>query len=199
MKALCTKLALALFLPLAAAPAASLAQVGAAEIAEVRNYRLTMDKVNTMAKIYESASAAVDKTPKGRSLLAKEKEREALKDKRGAADQRRREQLDEEIEKLKEAIDEEFNRNAGGDSIADMTRAVERSPILSAAVRSAGMQAREFTVLQLALLNAVIGLEMQKSGQPLPKDVSPENVRFVQKNQAALQKLESRGKPAGER
>lgn len=183
---------------LLAVPTAALAQLKG-DAAEIRNYRLTMDKVRALVGVYEKASEQMKKDPKRRELAAKEKELEALTNKENptAADERRMEKLGQEIEALESALD----GDDGGGSLTDMARSIERNPALASAVRSAGFKPREFAVAQLALFQAMFAHGLQKSGhlKELPKEVSPENVRFVAQHEAELEKLTAKHKQRDER
>jgi hypothetical protein len=183
---------------LLALPAAALAQLKG-DAAEIRNYRLTMDKVRALVGVYEKVGEQAKKDPKRRELAAKEKELDALTNKENptAADERRMEKLGQEIEALESALD----GDADGGSLTDMARSIERNPTLASAVRSAGFKPREFAVAQLALFQAMFTHGLQKSGhlKELPKEVSPENVRFVAQHEVELEKLTARHKQRDER
>lgn len=184
---------------LLAIPATAPAQVKG-DAAEIRNYRLTMDKVRALVGVYEKAGEQMKKDPKRRELAAKEKQLEALmaKEEPTEADDRRIEKLEQEIEALERALDGDDD---GGGSLTEMARGIERNPPLASAVRSAGLKPREFAVLQLALFQAMFAHGLQKSGhlKELPKEVSPENVRFVAQHEAELAKLTAKHKQRDER
>lgn len=178
---------------LLAIPAAALAQLKG-DALEIRNYRLTMDKVRAFSRVYEKVGEQMAKDPKRRELAAKEKQLEALmaKEEPTEADDRRMEKLQQEIEALEHALDGDDDSG----SLADIARSIERNPVMASAVRSAGFKPREFAVLQLALVQAIFAHGLQKSGhlKELPKEVSPENVRFVAQHEAELAKLTGKQK-----
>lgn len=78
----------------------------------------------------------------------------------------------------------------GPGSVADrMLANVQNDPTLRAAVAEAGLDPREATLLTLALTNASLGMQLETMGEPLPEEVSPEQVAFVKAHRAELERM----------
>jgi hypothetical protein len=73
-------------------------------------------------------------------------------------------------------------------TLGDMARRIEREPDLADAIRAAGLTTREYSLLTLSYFNAVFALNMKKDGtiKELPPDILPENIAFIQANEAEL-------------
>lgn len=186
-----------------AAPSAALAKGDDGDVAEIRQFRLSMQKVNALVAVYEAVGAEQQNDPKQRALKARRAELESLRGKEEwtDADERRIEQLEREVEEAEEAQDAELGFMEGDASLSDMARRIERSPVVSRAVRSAGLTPREFAVAHAAFFQASMAHGFQKAGalKQLPKEVSPENVRFVAQHEAEINAISARLKASGGR
>lgn len=158
-----------------------------ADARELQTYRLTMPKVRQMNEAYLAYFKALQSDPQ---FLALQKAREELrslehKETLTAADERRIEQLESQIERAEDvaAID------AGeSQSLEEVVRAIEAQPGFAKAIRSAGLDAREFAKIQLSLFQAMFAHGFMKSGsvKELPKEVPAENVAFVREHEGEL-------------
>jgi len=86
-------------------------------------------------------------------------------------------------------------RNAGNSnaSIDDMVRNVEREPVMTAAVRDAGLSAREYIMITMALMQSSMAAGAQKMRPTDDADslaramkANPANVKFLRDNEAEL-------------
>ena len=84
------------------------------------------------------------------------------------------------------------------DSLDDMVRRYEASPTMAAALREAGMSAREFAVMTMSIVQsgmaaAVLQMRPEANQDSLMREmkVNPANVRFMRENEAALQQKQA--------
>ena len=84
------------------------------------------------------------------------------------------------------------------DSIDDTVRKLEGNATMAAALRDAGMSAREFTVLTAAIMQsgmaaAVLQMRPEANQDSLMREmkVNPANVRFLRENEATLQRKQA--------
>ncbi len=177
----------AFLVAIAAAPAAAQASSSAADTREVLAYRLTMPKLNQLNQAMADVQRQREADPAYQRLQGKRRELAALgeKDELSEAEQERMERLEEEIAEAEQA---EEGPDEADQSLAGMSRRMERDPRIAGALRRASLAPREAATMQIALLQAVLVAGLLESGhlKEIPKDASPENVRFVQANQAAI-------------
>lgn len=177
----------AFLVAIAAAPAAAQASSSAADTREVLAYRLTMPKLNQLNQAMADLQRQREADPAHQRLQGKRRELAALgeKDELSEAEQERMERLEEEIAEAEQA---EEGPDEADQSLAGMSRRMERDPRIAGALRRASLAPREAATMQIALLQAVLVAGLLESGhlKEIPKDASPENVRFVQANQAAI-------------
>jgi hypothetical protein len=161
------------------------------DVTELRAYRLTMPKVKQMVAATLAYAQAQARDPRVQARRQREKELSALEAKSAArlteADQKRLEELRAKLE----AEDAEAARNGDHQepkTLSDMARRIEREPDLANAIRSAGLTTREYSLLTLSFFNAMFAHGMKKSGtiKELPADLLPENIAFIQSNEAEL-------------
>lgn len=165
---------------LSGALAASVPQ--SADDRELAQYRLTTEilaKVEAVAKAFEANLA---KTPKAKKLLDAQRELAELdkKETLTPAEQKRAYELQSILDDEPEAPGIE------GGSLSEISAQLMRIPAMAAALKSAGMPAREMakytvTVIQAAMADA--------TGQAVPPGAAGDNVRFVKANQAAIERL----------
>lgn len=143
----------------AAAPSAS-TQSGDEQLADIADYKLTMDKYDKYIAAQRNIAL------KGKNLSAAEKE----------AFQKR--------------------ANARGDansSLDDMVRNIESEPLMNSAVREAGLSAREFTMITMAMMQTAMAASVAKMRPNDNQDsliremkANPDNVKFWQANEAEI-------------
>jgi len=161
------------------------------DVQELRAYRLTMPKVKQMAAATLAYAQAQSRDPRVQARRQREKELTALEAKSAArltdADQKRLEELRAKLE----AEDAEAARNGDDQepkTLGDMARRIDREPDLANAIRSVGLTTREYSLLTLSFFNAMFAHGMKKAGtiKELPSDILPENIAFIQSNEAEL-------------
>jgi multidrug efflux pump subunit AcrB len=164
------------------------------DVQELRSYRLTMPKVREMAVATLAYAQAQSRDPKVQARRQREKELTALEAKSEArltaAEQKRREELRAKLE----AEDAEAERRGDDEepkTLSDMARRIEREPDLANAIRSAGLTTREYSLVTLSFFNAMFAHGMKKAGtiKEIPADILPENIAFIQSNEAELNSL----------
>jgi hypothetical protein len=161
------------------------------DVQELRAYRLTMPKVKQMAAATLAYAQAQSRDPRVQARRQREKELTALEAKSAArltdADQKRLEELRAKLE----AEDAEAARNGDDQepkTLGDMARRIDREPDLANAIRSVGLTTREYSLLTLSFFNAMFAHGMKNAGtiKELPSDILPENIAFIQSNEAEL-------------
>jgi hypothetical protein len=175
---------------LALAAGANAAAAQDADAKELLAYRLTKENLDRYATVMKTLFVEVKKDPRFAEMgkLQAELDRLTDKDNPTAADERRMEELEARIEQLEEATD--FGMNAG--SLAEMEARIRKDPAISAAVKAGGMAPREYAKFTLVLFQASMAVGMQRAGllKELPKDIAPENVRFVEQHEKELEALQ---------
>lgn len=164
-----------------------------ADAKELASYRLTMDAVNKMAVAMRAAAEEAKKDPKYQELGRIQTEVETLKKKEEPSDaeQARIEELSTKQEQLEKELEGPGLFN-DANTLDEMERAVRNEPRLNAALAKAGMPPREFAKFTFAMIGASFAAGAQKAGmlKELPKEVNPENVKFVLDHEAELQRLQ---------
>jgi hypothetical protein len=174
------------------APALASAQtpVAAADLREVQAYRLSMPKLKQLEQAYTDLAEA---DPRAQAKSRARKELVALQEKEQPteADEARIAKLEAELEELEESEDA-FSLE-GTRTIEEMVRRIESHPRFASAVKRAGLAPRELVTMQLSLLQTMFAYGFLKAGtiKELPKDVSAENVKFVEQHEAEIQALTS--------
>ena len=84
------------------------------------------------------------------------------------------------------------------ESLNAMTAKIERMPAARKAIESAGLTARQYAVITMALIQASMAQFAVEQGADPAKvardaSVNPANIRFVKENKAELEKLKSPG------
>jgi len=158
-------------------------------------YKLTMPTVRKAAAAIKRFNDIAAKDPKAQELAKIEAEIEALnqKDELTEADEARLEKLRARGEALEREIDAE-NGPDNADTIADLEKRIAARPEARAALAAEGLTAREFAMTFMALLQAamVVGFSQGKVDMAkLPPGINPENIRFVQENEAELKQLQA--------
>jgi hypothetical protein len=164
------------------------------DVQELRQYQLTMPKVKQMAAATLAYAQAQLRDPRIQARRQREKELTALEAKSvarlAAAERKRREELRAKLE----AEDAEAARrgdNVEPKTLSDMARRIEREPDLANAIRTAGLTTREYSLLTLTFFNAMFAQDMKNAGtiKELPPDILPENIAFIQANEAELNQI----------
>lgn len=179
-----------LLMALAPAPAAAQGGTDAADTREVQAYRLSMPKLTLLNQAIEDALRQRESDPAYKGLRSKKQELARLGEKENPtdADQERMAELEEEIREAEEAAD---GPEDADQSLSGMARRMAADPIVSGALRRAGLAPREAATMQLALIQVALAVGMKEAGhiKEIPKDVNPDNVRFYQANRAAIEAL----------
>jgi hypothetical protein len=163
------------------------------DVQELRAYQLTMPKVRQMTAATLAYAQAQSRDPRAQARRQREKELmalEAISRNLTEAEQKRVEELRAKLE----AEDAEAARRGDDQepkTLGDMARRIDREPDLANAIRSAGLTTREYSLLTLSFFNAMFAHGMKKAGtiKELPTDILPENVAFIQANEAELNQI----------
>ena len=163
------------------------------DVQELRTYQLTMPKVRQMTAATLAYAQAQSRDPRAQARRQREKELtalEAISRNLTEAEQKRLEELRAKLE----AEDAEAARRGDDQepkTLGDMARRIDREPDLANAIRSAGLTTREYSLLTLSFFNAMFAHGMKKAGtiKELPADILPENVAFIQANEAELNQI----------
>jgi len=174
------------------APAAQDPQLAAADAKELASYRLTMETVKKVQTATRAMITELRNDPKFQRQLKVEAEIEALrkKDELTEAEQQRLLALEEEKEQLEESTD----LNLGSaTSLDEMEASLKRSPVVANALAQARLAPREYGTFIMAMIQASMASGFKKSGmiKELPKDVNPENVKFVEEHEAELKAMQA--------
>lgn len=148
---------------------------------EMAQYRLTTEilaKVEAVAKAYEAHLA---KDPKSKKRLEAQRELAELDKKENLtpAEQKRAHELQTIVD------DQPEEPGIEGGSLSEMTAQLTKMPGMAAALKSAGMTAREMAKYAVTVLQASIAGAMGQT----PSGVAGENVKFVIANQAAIERI----------
>jgi hypothetical protein len=178
------------------APAA-LAQRSASQSdeAEIKVYRLTMDKMRKFAAASEAMAKAAETDPRLKAIDALEKEIAALekKDQLSAAEEKRLDDLRTKLEAEEAKLMPADTDNAP--SLDAMAKRIESVPALANAIRGAGLTPREYSLMSLVTIQAVMAHGFMKSsgGKELPRELAAtmlaDNVKFVADNEAEITRL----------
>lgn len=177
---------------LAWAPAAAARGQADADTREIAAYRLSMEGVHKVAAATRAMAAELRKDPRYQEAAKVSAEIKALekKDETTEAEDARLEQLKARKAALADALTGPSIGDA--DSLSGMEARIRQLPPLMAGLRSANLTPREYATFLLASLQAgmVAGLKKQGLVKEVPKEVSAENVRFMEEHEAELQALQ---------
>jgi hypothetical protein len=187
-----TRLALTtLLMAILTAPLVAQANSSSADLREVQAYRLSMPKLTQLNQAMADWRRQAGASPGQAQLESKRKELAALseKDRPTAAERKRMDQLEAEIDEAERAEDDE--PDAKDQSLSDLAARMAADPRVAGALKRAGLAPREAATMQLALFQAGFTAAMLESGtiKQIPKDVNAENVKFYQANRAAIEAL----------
>lgn len=177
-------------LALAAQPSATTA----ADVAEVKSYRLTETNLKQFIAATRNILAASQNDPRYQKLAALQTERKALeaKDDPSDAEIERMETLDAEIEQAEEALP---SMEGHDESLSEMEAAMRKEPALMKALTQAGMTPREYATFSVAFAQASLVYGMQKAGmiKQLSKEleamVNMDNVKFIEQHEDQIKAL----------
>jgi hypothetical protein len=81
--------------------------------------------------------------------------------------------------------------NVIGKSLTDIERAIEKEPLVTNALKPAGISAREYAKFMVVFFQTSMLQNMLKSGavKEAPATANPDNLRFVEANQAEVNAL----------
>lgn len=170
-----------------------------ADTQEIAAYRLSMDTVNKVAAATRVMAAELKKDPRFQDAAKVDAEIKAIekKDETTEADDARLEKLKARREELSDALGGLSMGNA--DSLTAMEAQFRTVPPLMAGLRAANLTPREYAKFMLAALQAgmVAGLKKQGMIKEIPKDVSAENVKFMEEHEAELKALQKEWEALG--
>ena len=165
-----------------------------ADLKEIANYKLTMETVEKVKVATRAMIAEIKKDPTYQRLLKLEAEIETLekKDDRTEAEDAKLAALNEEKEKLESASDGPLSLGQAN-SLSEMEANIRKSPPIANALQSAGMSPREYSTFMMAMIQASMVAGFKKAGmmKELPKDVNPDNVKFVEEHEAELKAMQA--------
>ena len=165
-----------------------------ADLKEIANYKLTMETVEKVKVATRAMIAEIKKDPKYQQLLKLEAEIDALekKDDRTEAEDAKLAALNEEKEKLESASDGPLSLGQAN-SLSEMEANIRKSPPIANALQSAGMSPREYSTFMMAMIQASMVAGFKKAGmmKELPKEVNPENVKFIEEHEAELKAMQA--------
>jgi hypothetical protein len=169
-----------------------------ADAKELLAYRLTKENLDRYAATMKALFVEVKKDPRFAEMgkIQAEIERISDKDELTAADEKRLDELEARLEKLEEATDLAINER----SLSGMEARIRTDPALSAAVKAGGMAPRDYAKFTIVLFQASMVVGMQRAGllKEMPKDIAPENIRFVEQHEKELEAIQRQLEALGE-
>jgi len=166
------------------------------DAAELSAYRLSSATLNKVTAAIHAFVQAMQNDPKFKSVIAAQRELDALEDKdpRTPAEDRRMEVLQKQVddaEKQMEALGGSDDKAA--ETIADMAQTLGKIPHISEALGSAGLTMHEFALFEMSMLQAGFAAGLKKAGllKQMPPGVPPENVQFVIDHEAEIQRIQT--------
>ena len=165
-----------------------------ADLKEIAKYKLTMETVEKVKVATRAMIAEIKKDPKYQQLMKLEAEIDALekKDPRTEAEDEKLAALNDEKEKLEASADGPLSLGQAN-SLSEMEANIRKSPPIANALQSAGMSPREYATFMMAMIQASMVAGFKKAGmmKELPKDVNPENVKFIEEHEAELKAMQA--------
>ena len=190
-----TPLALTILLvSLASVPAAAQAAADA-DTREVQAYRLTLPKLKQLNAAMADLRRQREADPAYQQVLKKKQELAVLSEKEAPtdSDQERMDQLEAELREAEET--EDAPEDTEDKSLTAMAQRMAADPRIAGALKRAGLAPREAATMQLAFIQVAFAVGLLESGtiKEMPKDVNPENVKFLQANRAEIKALTALG------
>ncbi len=165
-----------------------------ADMKEVAKYKLSMEAVDKVKVATRAMIAEIIKDPKYQQLIKLEAEIDALekKDDRTEAEDEKLATLNEQKDKLENEADSPLSFGQAN-SLAEMEANIRKTPAIANALQSAGMSPREYATFMMAMIQASMVAGFKKAGmiKELPKDVNPENVKFIEEHEAELKAMQA--------
>ena len=191
-----TPLALTILLiSLAPVPAAAQATANA-DTREVQAYRLTLPKLKQLNAAMADLHRQREAEPGYQQLLKKKKELAVLREKEDPTDSdgERMDRLEAEIREAEEA--EDGSEDTKDQSLTTMAQRMAADPGIAGALKRAGLAPREAATMQLAFFQGAFAVGLLEAGtiKEIPKDVNPDNVKFLQANRAEIKALTALGR-----
>jgi len=170
--------ALSMLLPVHAGAQVRRAPQPDPDMAELAAYRLTTGTLQKVTVAMQAFSRALESDAKYKAIGAAQQELDALQQKASstAADERRMQALEQQLEQMSREMDAGDAQN-----LAEMERKIAAMPHMSEALATAGLSAREYALFTLSMMQSGFAAGLKKTGQlrQLPPGVSMENVQFV--------------------
>src|SRR5262245_54064296 len=148
------------------------------DAAELAAYRLNVETLQKVSVAMRTFQHALERDPKYAGYVEAQKELQALQEKQPptAADQRRMQALEQQLEQMSAELD-------AGDAptLTDMEHKVAAMPHMAEALAAAGLPAREYAKFTLTMIQAGFVAGMKKAGQlrQAPPGVAMTNVQFM--------------------
>jgi hypothetical protein len=184
-----------LLLSIAAPPVAAQAGTADADTREVQAYRLTLPKLKQLNAAMADLNRQRDADPASQQLSKKKKELAALSEKEDPtdSDRARMDRLESEIRDAEEADD---GPEDSKESLTTMAQRMGADPRIAGALKRAGLAPREAATMQLAFFQVAFAVGLLESGtiKEIPKEMNPDNIRFLQANRAEIKALTALGK-----
>ena len=170
----------------AAAPAAAQNDPDTKELVA---YRLTMDGIKKLNVAMRSVYDEMKSDPRVLEMKKLEAEAKVLSEKEELteAEEARLAAMMQKKEELEDAVG--GGMNIGNEkTLSDMEAKVKQSPVMMRALSKAGLTPREYAKMTMSMLTSAMYAGMQKAGllKELPKEASPENVKFILDHEAEL-------------
>ncbi len=180
---LVTLSALAVLLPSPLAAQAS----AAADLKEIQAYQLTVPAFKQVMVATRNMVAAMETDPRYQRITKLEAELKGLEDKDQptAAESERIEKIVTEMDGIRSSM----NIMGNDKSLSEIEAAAAKEPLVANALKSAGISARDYAKFMGAFFQSAVIQGMQKSGalKQIPKDVNPENLKFVDEHGAEFE------------
>lgn len=158
-----------------------------ADLAEISAYKLSLPVMKQVAAATRALIAGAKNDPRFQRIEKMKAELETMagKEEPSAAEQEKMLKMGEEIE----ALEQSANLFSGNKSLNEIDAAAKRDPLLSGALQSAGISAREYAKFIGALLQAAMIHGFQKAGtiKELPKEANLDNIKFVEQHASELE------------
>jgi len=162
------------------------------DMRELATYTLTMDTLTRLNQSLLEIVTEMKRDPKVQDLQKVEADIETLKKKEEPteADEKRMEELEAKHTALEAQIPNPLSLD-NANSLADQAAHIQKYPFAVAALRHNNLTPREYSKAFLALLQASLAAQLQKSGvKQIPEGTNPANVKFVIDHEAELQKMQ---------
>jgi hypothetical protein len=160
-----------------------------ADAKELAGYRLTKEGLDRYVAVMHALAAEIKKDPRFAEMakIQAEIERINSKDELTAADEKRLDELEDRLDRLEEAT----NLSMTDGSLSDLEAQIRKNPPMMAALKAGGMAPRDYAKFTVILFQASMAVGMKRAGllKELPKDISAENVQFVEQHEKELEAL----------